>query len=161
MRPTLYHCTTAFILQGLKGLCHKPYKKKHVSLPLVSARQSRPVRINIFFFFNLFFFDAPCDPSTPSSKYTRYHRLQNVLASINHHILYIESWIKSGIIYFIHIPFFSYLRIKFTTISLLFSPSGISLPGVSKKKKKIHFGGTVWPETLSFLFFPKPWNFSG
>jgi hypothetical protein len=33
----------------------------------------------------------PCDPSTPSSKYTQYHRLQNVLASINHHILYIES----------------------------------------------------------------------
>jgi hypothetical protein len=70
------------------------------------------------FFFNWFFSDAPCDPSTPSSEYTRYHRLQ-----------------KSGIIYSIHIPFFSYLRIKFTTISLLFSPSGISL---SKKK-------TAWP----------------
>jgi hypothetical protein len=88
---------------------------------LWSARASVPARVHQHFFsFNLFFSDAPCDPSMPSSEYTRYHRLQNVLASNNHHILYIESWKKSGIIYSIHIPFFLYLRIKFTTISLLF-----------------------------------------
>jgi hypothetical protein len=34
-----------------------------------------------------------------NAKYTRYHHLQNVLASINHHILNIESWKKSGIIF--------------------------------------------------------------
>jgi hypothetical protein len=102
------------------------------------VRQSRLVCINICFFFNLFFSDAPCDPSMPSSEYTQCNRLQNVLASINHHILYIASWIKSGIIYSIHIPFFSCLRIKFTTISLLFSPSGIS---PSKKKPKKN----AWP----------------
>jgi hypothetical protein len=100
---------------------------------LVSARVSPGPCASTFFFLQ-FFSDAPSDPSTPSSEYTWYHRLQNVLASINHHILYIESRIKCGIIYSIHIPFFSYQRIKFTTISLLFSPSGISL---SKK--------TAWP----------------
>jgi hypothetical protein len=57
----------------------RPKKKKRVSGQ--RAHQSRPVRIKNCFLFNLFFSDAPCDPSTPSSEYTWYHRLQNVLAS--------------------------------------------------------------------------------
>jgi hypothetical protein len=132
---------------------------------LWSARVSVPARAHQHFFsFNLFFSNAPCDPSMPSSEYTWYHGLQNVLASINYHILCIESWIKSGI-YSIHIPFFSYLRIKFTTISLLFSPSGISL---SKKKTKTKKTKTKknkpWPHQFwrnsltrnTFFFFALP-----
>jgi hypothetical protein len=111
---------------------------------LWSSHASVPARAHQhFFLFNLLFSDAPCDPSTPSSEYTRYHRLQNVLVSIIHHILYIESWIKSEIIYSIHIPFFSYLRIKYTTISLLFAPSGISL---SKKNKKNRMAASILEE---------------
>jgi hypothetical protein len=113
--------------------------KKHVSL--VSTRVSPGPCASTFFFFN-FFSDAPCDPSTPSSEYTQYHRLQNVLASNQ------SSHFISGIKYSIHIPFFSFLRIKFTTISLLFSPSGISL-----SKKKPAWPHQFWRNSLTRNIF--------
>jgi hypothetical protein len=42
-------------------------KKQHVSGQ--RAHQSRPMRINIFFLFNLFFSDAPCGPTTASRMF--------------------------------------------------------------------------------------------